>query len=347
MRSPFPTWTLPYAPCTSAASAAITTIAASEVPVASARIQARGSAAAPRSSRPRLRTGPERAGGGRDGGQPEERDIARHTTACPLHSRGSRRASPLTADPARAAVFCDIDGTLAPIVKRAEEAHVREETSLLLGRLARRYGCVACVSGRRRRRRAGSSASASIAYVGSHGAELLEPAHHARASRPSPAGRAGCALRPPSATRPSCAAAHADRGQGPDQRLPLARRARRGRGRDAAGGARRRRPRPPGWPPTGGARCSRSDRRSRWTRARACGPDRATGVRAALYGGDDVTDLDAFDALDALVDEGRSTPPCAWACARTKVRPRSSSAPTSWSTASRASPRVLADLAAA
>jgi trehalose 6-phosphate phosphatase len=27
-------------------------------------------------------------------------------------------------------------------------------------------------------------------------------------------------------------------------------------------------------------------------------------ARAALYGGDDTTDLDAFDALDALVDEG-------------------------------------------
>jgi trehalose 6-phosphate phosphatase len=28
------------------------------------------------------------------------------------------------------------------------------------------------------------------------------------------------------------------------------------------------------------------------------------GVRAALFGGDDATDLDAFDALEALVDEG-------------------------------------------
>ena len=29
-----------------------------------------------------------------------------------------------------------------------------------------------------------------------------------------------------------------------------------------------------------------------------------TGVRVALYAGDDVTDLDAFDALDALVADG-------------------------------------------
>jgi len=31
---------------------------------------------------------------------------------------------------------------------------------------------------------------------------------------------------------------------------------------------------------------------------------RSTGMRSALYGGDDVTDLDAFDALDALVESG-------------------------------------------
>jgi trehalose 6-phosphate phosphatase len=82
---------------------------------------------------------------------------------------------PLTAAPERAAVFCDIDGTLAPIVRRAEDAHVREEVPLLLSRLARRYGVVACVSGRaatEARRLVGVGA---IAYAGSHGAELLEP----------------------------------------------------------------------------------------------------------------------------------------------------------------------------
>jgi trehalose 6-phosphate phosphatase len=82
---------------------------------------------------------------------------------------------PLTENPRSAAVFCDIDGTLAPIVERAEEAAVPDSTSRLLGRIARRYGCVACISGR-------SSAEArrivgvgGIAYAGSHGAELLLP----------------------------------------------------------------------------------------------------------------------------------------------------------------------------
>ncbi len=82
---------------------------------------------------------------------------------------------PLTDDPARAAIFCDVDGTLAPIVQRAEDAHVPKETSRLLGRLARRYGCVACISGRSVadvRRLVGVG---GIAYAGSHGAELLEP----------------------------------------------------------------------------------------------------------------------------------------------------------------------------
>jgi trehalose 6-phosphate phosphatase len=81
----------------------------------------------------------------------------------------------VTADPGRAAIFCDVDGTLAPIVQRPEDAHVPEETSRLLGRLARRYGCVACVSGRSVadvRRLVGVG---GVAYAGSHGAELLEP----------------------------------------------------------------------------------------------------------------------------------------------------------------------------
>jgi len=89
--------------------------------------------------------------------------------------------APLSQDPARGAILLDIDGTLAPIVERAENAHVREEASKLLGRLARRYLLVACISGRsaaEARRLVGVGA---IAYAGSHGAELLEPG----ASRPT------------------------------------------------------------------------------------------------------------------------------------------------------------------
>ena len=87
---------------------------------------------------------------------------------------------PLTARPRQGAIFCDIDGTLAPIVRRADEAHVPGEISKLLGRLGRRYGCVACVSGRSAAEARRLVGVGSIAYAGSHGAELLEPG----ASRP-------------------------------------------------------------------------------------------------------------------------------------------------------------------
>jgi trehalose 6-phosphate phosphatase len=82
---------------------------------------------------------------------------------------------PLRDDPGRAGVFCDVDGTLAPIVQRAEDAHVREEVALLLGRLARRYACVACISGRSAAEARRLVGVGGIAYAGSHGAELLEP----------------------------------------------------------------------------------------------------------------------------------------------------------------------------
>ena len=82
---------------------------------------------------------------------------------------------PLTEEPAQAAILCDIDGTLAPIVTRAEEAHVREEVSLLLGRLARRYRAVACISGRPAAEARRLVGVGGIAYAGSHGAEMLEP----------------------------------------------------------------------------------------------------------------------------------------------------------------------------
>jgi trehalose 6-phosphate phosphatase len=82
---------------------------------------------------------------------------------------------PLTERPESAAVLCDIDGTLAPIVDRAEEAAVPEHTSRLLGRIARRYGVVACISGRGATEARRIVGVGGIAYAGSHGAELLLP----------------------------------------------------------------------------------------------------------------------------------------------------------------------------
>ena len=214
---------------------------------------------------------------------------------------------PLTSDPLRGAVFCDIDGTLAPIVKRPENSHVREEISLLLGRLGRRYGAVACVSGRpvaEARRLVGVGA---IAYVGSHGAEIL----HAGAKRPqlvdafaSWEGRVRSFVR--------------DRADGHDMRILRIRLEDKGpikafhwrgapdeaaaetllqgvaqeaqaAGLDIHWGRKVLEIRPPVPVDKGQAIMALVER---------------SPVRTALYGGDDVTDLDAFDALDALTADG-------------------------------------------
>ena len=82
---------------------------------------------------------------------------------------------PLRSDPAHAAVLLDIDGTLAPIVRHAADAHVPEATRTLLIEISKRYGLVGCVSGRRAATARQIVAIGSIAYVGNHGGELLRP----------------------------------------------------------------------------------------------------------------------------------------------------------------------------
>jgi trehalose 6-phosphate phosphatase len=80
---------------------------------------------------------------------------------------------PVRADPGRAAVLLDIDGTLAPIVRHASDAHVPEPTRVQLIAVARRYGLVGCISGRQSATARRMVSLGSIAYVGNHGAELL------------------------------------------------------------------------------------------------------------------------------------------------------------------------------
>ena len=78
----------------------------------------------------------------------------------------------LRLDPRAAALLLDVDGVLAPIVERPEDARVPETTRAELARLATRYGLVACVSGRpgaEARRIVGVDA---LTYVGEHGLEL-------------------------------------------------------------------------------------------------------------------------------------------------------------------------------
>ncbi len=82
---------------------------------------------------------------------------------------------PIRSDPTRAAVLLDIDGTLAPIVRHAADAHVPEATRTLLIEIARRYRVVGCVSGRRAATARQIVSIGTIAYVGNHGGELLRP----------------------------------------------------------------------------------------------------------------------------------------------------------------------------
>ena len=77
-------------------------------------------------------------------------------------------------------MLLDIDGTLAPIVRHAADAHVPEATRTLLIEIASRYRLVGCVSGRRTATARQIVAIGTIAYVGNHGGELLLP----RATRP-------------------------------------------------------------------------------------------------------------------------------------------------------------------
>ncbi len=78
----------------------------------------------------------------------------------------------LAHEPERAALILDVDGTLAPIVPRPEDAAVPAETRAELERLAGRYRLLAFVSGRTgddARRIVGVDGAA---YVGVHGLEL-------------------------------------------------------------------------------------------------------------------------------------------------------------------------------
>jgi len=215
--------------------------------------------------------------------------------------------APLRADPSRSAVLLDIDGTLAPIVPHAEDAHVPEMTRTLLIALAKRYGVVACISGRAAADARRVVSLGSIAYVGNHGGELLRPgatkpevepemAHwtkrvqeFAERTNGDELGR----LRVRTEDKGAIVAWHW-RGA-PDEEAAHAAVKRIAEHASEAGlephwGRKVLEVRPPVRVDKGGAvqRLLRD-----------------VDVDAALYAGDDTTDLDAFRGLRALVEEGR------------------------------------------
>jgi len=191
----------------------------------------------------------------------------------------------LAEDPARAAIFLDVDGVLAPIVPRPEDARVPDETRAELRRLVHFYALVACVSGR-----AGEDARSivgvpELTFVGNHGLEL-EPAAEEWSTRL--AAFLEETAWPRTEDKGLTAALHYR--DAPDEaaaRLELDAIAERAR---AAGFV---------------ARYGRKVlelvpplQANKGTAVRRLLGER--GLHRALYAGDDTTDLDAFAALDGL-----------------------------------------------
>jgi trehalose-phosphatase len=78
----------------------------------------------------------------------------------------------IAAEPQKAGLFLDVDGVLAPIVARPEDARVPGATRTVLERLAGRYALVACVTGRPSEVARTIVGVESLTYVGEHGLEL-------------------------------------------------------------------------------------------------------------------------------------------------------------------------------
>ena len=213
---------------------------------------------------------------------------------------------PLTEAPERAAVLCDVDGTLAPIVERADDAQVPKRAAQLLGRLARRYGCVACISGRAAADARRLVGVGRIAYAGAHGAEILAPGERAAEAIPAfatwqepihrfVADRDDAELRRLRVRIEDKGPIMAFHWRGAPDEDEARTRVEAIAGEAEAGGLATHwgrkvlEVRPP-VPISKGRAVNELVRRS--------------GVRAALFGGDDATDLDAFDSLDSLTEAG-------------------------------------------
>jgi len=78
-------------------------------------------------------------------------------------------------EPRRAALFCDVDGTISPIAPTPADAVVPNETRELLADLVEALGLVVFVTGRDAREGRRLVGLDGVTYVGNHGLELLQP----------------------------------------------------------------------------------------------------------------------------------------------------------------------------
>ena len=212
----------------------------------------------------------------------------------------------LREEPARAAILTDVDGTLAPIVPRPEEASVPPRATELLARLNERYGLVGCVSGRQAEEARRLVGVEGIAYAGNHGLELLLPGDERPRFDPSLAGRERDAA---DFIAELGAPSLADSGLRLEDKGPI--QALHWRGAEDERGAE-------AHAHELAAAAGRAGLELRWGRKvlelrppGGGGKDAAVaallatdGVTSAVYAGDDRTDLDAFRRLRELRDDG-------------------------------------------
>ena len=229
-------------------------------------------------------------GTGRDADRRElDQPIAGHgaileRTMCVTYASPSEildAIEPLAVDPARAAIFFDLDGTLAPIVARPEARELPSRTRELLARIGERYALAGVARGRRAADARRIVGLEQLTYVGNHGFELLVPGSEPR--RPgSGAERSRGTWRPrfaPSSIRSGSSGRAAGRGQGRDRGAALAWRRRTSRRRESVAGAIADEAGPRASTPTAAARCSSCgraveiDKGDRARRADRRGPD--------------------------------------------------------------------------
>ena len=204
-------------------------------------------------------------------------------------------------------MLTDIDGTLAPIVQDPALVAVPDATRAALAELSGRYSVVGCISGRRAADARELVGVDGIAYAGNHGLELLLPGDEEPRLDPSLRDREGAAAE-------FLASVEADglttvglrtEDKGPIQALHW-----RGADDERSAVARAREI---------AIEAGRNGLEPRWGRkvlelrpAGGGGKEAAVGamlaedgVSAAIYGGDDRTDVDAFERLHQLRDQGR------------------------------------------
>jgi trehalose 6-phosphate phosphatase len=191
----------------------------------------------------------------------------------------------LAEDPSRAAILLDVDGVLAPIVPRPDDATVPPQTQAELRRLSSRYALVACISGRASEDARRVVGVPELVYVGNHGLELARGADEwaKRLGEFLPAVKW-----PQTEDKGLSAALHfrdADDVTAARAELDAVAERARSAGFVARYGRKVLEIVPP----------LEADKGTAVTRLLG-----ERGLRRALYAGDDTTDLDAFRALDAL-----------------------------------------------